>query len=431
MVNLNRVAVIPENRSGSSITEFAVVSAYHSAVSPLIVAKSCLPRLSSIGSVFPGFSMSSGPDSSSNTSAYAGNRPEELPPVSPPSAGFIVQLFLIPALIVMAVVAVWALFGKLADSESDWKQLVAELGSSNEHRRWRAALGIAQLLRNEEIAPPADREPLARHPLVVDSLTELFAKAIAATSPSDEEITHQEFLARTLGSLDADGKTLPALAEATKDSHNVEVRKSALMSIASIAGRHFDVATGYKASVENGQAGGRTVRKVPLETPTISDPATLQQLKLCAQDPLPVIRHLAGFAIANVGGAEAMEQLKLMLLDGDRFARANAAVGLARNGSTDSIAPIVELLNESLQTFDPKSVQGKTEAEQRLAENTFQVEQPQVVRNCLRGISDLWDQADPAQKADLKALVEKVSADFFAPDVRIQASELLKEINAG
>ena len=69
--------------------------------------------------------MSSGSDSSQREHyAAAGSRPEELPPVTPPSAGYIVQLFLIPALIVMAVVGVWALFGKLADSESDWQQLV-------------------------------------------------------------------------------------------------------------------------------------------------------------------------------------------------------------------------------------------------------------------------------------------------------------------
>jgi HEAT repeat protein len=120
-----------------------------------------------------------------------------------------------------------------------------------------------------------------------------------------------------------------------------------------------------------------------------------------------------------------------MLLDGDRFARANAAVGLARNGSTDSIPPMIELLNESLQPFNAQPVQGKSEAEQRLAENTFQVEQPQVVRNCLRGISDLWNTADATQKAELKAVVEKVAADFFAPDVRIQANELLKQISTG
>ncbi len=36
---------------------------------------------------------------------------EELPPVEPPSAGFIVQLFLIPMLIVGAIIGVYALFG--------------------------------------------------------------------------------------------------------------------------------------------------------------------------------------------------------------------------------------------------------------------------------------------------------------------------------
>lgn len=374
--------------------------------------------------------MSSGSDPSTPGNSYPGNRPEELPPVTPPSAGYIVQLFLIPALIVMAVVAVWALFGKLADSESDWKQLVAELGSSNEHRRWRAALGLAQLLRNEEITPPADREPLSKHPLVVDSLTELFAKAIATTTPTDEDITHQEFLARTLGALDADEKTLPALAEATKDSHNIEVRKSALMSIATIAGRHFDAATGYSQSTRS-QENPSASRQVPLDSPTIKDPAVLEQLRKSAQDTDPVVRHLAGFTLASVGGPDAMQQLKVMLLDGNRFARANAAVGLARNGSTESIPAIQELLTESMEPFDRTSVQGKTEAEQRQAESIFQVEQPQVVRNCLRAVNDLWGSLDDSQKAGLKPVVEKIAADFFAPDVRIQASELLQKMNAG
>ena len=145
-------------------------------------------------------------------------RPEELPPVTPPSAGFIVQLFLIPALIVMAVVAVWALFGKLADSDNDWKQLATELSSSNEHRRWRAALGLAQLLQNEQIYPPRDQEPLAKNPLVVDSLTKLLSESLASTTNTDEDIRHQEFLARTLAALDADEKTLPVLAEGMQDS---------------------------------------------------------------------------------------------------------------------------------------------------------------------------------------------------------------------
>ena len=94
----------------------------------------------------------------------ASHRPEDLPPVTPPSAGFIVQLFVIPALIVMGVVSVWALFGKLADSGSDWQQLVAELGGGNEHRRWRAAQELAQVLNNERIAPPQRHSTARRQP---------------------------------------------------------------------------------------------------------------------------------------------------------------------------------------------------------------------------------------------------------------------------
>lgn len=348
--------------------------------------------------------------------------------MSPPSAGFIVQLFLIPALIVMAVVAVWALFGKLADTESDWTQLVTELGSSNEHRRWRAALGLAQLLRNEEIAPPTDREPLSRQVLIVNSLTALLKESLAKSTPTDDDLNHQEFLARTLSALDADEQTLPVLAEALRETHNIEVRKSALMSVASIAGRHFDAATGYDASAENSAASSAVSRKLPLETPTVTNQEVLEQLRIASQAPEPVLRHLAGFAIANIGGPKAMEQLKTMLLDGDRFSRANAAVGLARNGSTECVPALIELLTESMKPFDNASLSGKTETEVRLAENSFQVEQPQVVRNCLRAVSDLWPSIAAEQKSDLKTLIAEVAAEFFAPDVRIQAAELLRKI---
>lgn len=362
--------------------------------------------------------------SSDPSQHHPGSRPEELPPVSPPSAGFIVQLFLIPALIVMAVVAVWALFGKLADSESDWTQLVAELGSSNEHRRWRAALGLAQLMKNDEMAPPTDREPLSSNPAVVDSLVKLLSESLATTTPTPEDITHQEFLARTLSVLDADDKTLPVLAEAMKDTHDLEVRKSALMAVAAIAGRHFDRQTGYS---EDAAPAGKP--RTALEEPTITNEAVLEELRKSAQSPEPVLRHLAGFAIANVGGSDAIAQLKVMLLDGDRFARANAALGLARNGSTAGVPALKELMTESLKPFDQKSVADKTPEEQRLAEGSFQVDEPKVVRNSLHALQDLWPQIEPAEQAELLGLIRIVSTDFFAPDVRIQASELLKELD--
>lgn len=354
-------------------------------------------------------------------------RPEELPPVTPPSAGFIVQLFLIPALIVMAVVAVWALFGKLADSESDWTALVSELGSPNPHRRWRAAQGLAQLIRNDQASPPVDREPLARNPEVATALTGLLADSLKSSTPSAEDLTHQQFLARALGALESDAETLPVLAVAMEDGRDLEVRKSALMAVAAIAGRHFDQETGFSAA--GGEDKPASERK-RLTAPTISNGQVLDQLKRAAQSPEPVIRHLAGFALGNVGGDSSIEQLKVMLFDGDRAARANAVTGLARNGVADAVPALIALLKEVQKPLDTAALKGKPEKEILEAEQRYQVEQPQLARNCLRAVLDLWALMTPEQQKEIRPEVAAMAEKFFSPDVRLQASALSKQLGA-
>ena len=363
----------------------------------------------------------------------SGFRPEELPPVTPPSAGFIVQLFLIPALIVMAVVAVWALFGKLADSDNDWKQLTTELSSSNEHRRWRAAKGLADMLHNEQVYSPKDHEPLASNPLVVDALTKLLSESLASTTNTEEDILHQEFLARTLAALDADEKTLPVLAECMKETRDIEVRKSALMSIAAIAGRHFDEVTGYSTAAAAGtEAPPLSARNLPLAAATISDAAVLEQLRRSAQDSNPVVRHLAGYALANVSGPDSMVQLRVMLTDGDRLAQTNAALGLARNGSVDGVPTMMQLLTTSRKPFvyepDPASEDDAAPDAVQQAEARHQIEESQVARNCLKAVTDLWPQIDAENRTSLAVIIKQLETDFPASDVRQQAGEVLKMI---
>ena len=65
-------------------------------------------------------------------------------------------------------------------------------------------------------------------------------------------------------------------------------------------------------------------RHLPIASPTIDNAAVLEQLRRAAQDPQPVIRHLAAYALANVSGPDALAQLRVMLLDGDRFVQAVA-----------------------------------------------------------------------------------------------------------
>lgn len=335
----------------------------------------------------------------------------------------------------MAVVAVWALFGKLAHTENDWTHLTADISSKNELRRWPAAEGLAHLLHNEQISPPVNQEPLAKNPIVVDSLTKLFTESLATNSTDDETIRQQEFLARTMGALDVDEKTLPVLAEAMKESHDLVVRKSALMAVSLIAGRHFDDATGYSAAVSNRTSPPSLAeRNLPLATSTISDPEVLEQLRRSAQDADPVVRHLAAYALASVSGPDSLQQLRSMLGDSNRLAQANAAIGLARNGSIDGVATMKQLLAVSMKPYvhDAASTgeASPTPEEMQQAEIRHEIEETQVASNCLRAIGDLWPQIDATERTELLALIREMEQKFFASTIRQQAAELLKTIGS-
>jgi hypothetical protein len=84
-----------------------------------------------------------------------------LPPVAPPTAGFLVRLFLVPAIIVAVGVAAAFLFhlsfGWLLGSPSTPEQFLAKLDDSNAEVRWRAAADLSQvLLRDDRFASDAD-----------------------------------------------------------------------------------------------------------------------------------------------------------------------------------------------------------------------------------------------------------------------------------
>ncbi|MEJ7591505.1 MAG: HEAT repeat domain-containing protein [Planctomycetaceae bacterium] len=220
------------------------------------------------------------------------------------------------------------------------------------------------------------------------------------------------------------------LAEGMKDTRNIEVRKSSLMSVAAIAGRHFDETTGYSAAVAAGSvAPTLSARRLPLTSPTISDNAVLEQLRRSAQDSDPVVRHLAGYALGNVSGPDSLAQLRVMLTDGNRLAQANAAIGLARNGSADCVPTMIQLLTTSLNPFeyhpDPAAKDNAAPDVVQQAEARHQIEESQIARNCLKAVADLWPQIDPENRASLTAIITQVEQAFPAPDVRQQASELL------
>lgn len=117
---------------------------------------------------------------------------EFLPPVEPPSAKFIVQLFVVPGLIVAAIVGVWLLFGKLASAEQDWQALVADMKSSNEHRRGRGAMGLAQALAVDQNRK-SEGPRLTTNPQVAQELSALLSDTLKSSSNEPVVIDQQAF----------------------------------------------------------------------------------------------------------------------------------------------------------------------------------------------------------------------------------------------
>ncbi len=82
-------------------------------------------------------------------------QPQELslPPVEPPSARLIAQLFLIPGLVVAVLVGVvWLFFGWLAPGSYEPQDFLKGLRSQHDPVRWRTAQDLAQILpRKQEL----------------------------------------------------------------------------------------------------------------------------------------------------------------------------------------------------------------------------------------------------------------------------------------
>src|SRR5262245_15612063 len=125
----------------------------------------------------------------------------DLPPVEPPSAGFVVQLFVIPALVVVVVIIVYLLFGKLAGGERDAMEYVRQLRAPTAN--WRSAYELASLIQNE----PA----IASDPKLLGELTDLLAFELDRYDDprQDKDPKLPQYVALTLGAF----QTLEARTE--------------------------------------------------------------------------------------------------------------------------------------------------------------------------------------------------------------------------
>jgi hypothetical protein len=231
-----------------------------------------------------------------------------------PSAGFFLRLFLIPAGVVLSVVAVWLLFGRLAGGSRDALAYVREIRSGA--GSWRAAYELATLIGNDP--------DLARDPRLLGELTAMLDDELAGAS--EPELTRYLALAiGTFQALDArptDGRVvnpLATLAAALDVRQGSPVRLAAAASLA----RHA-------ARLDGKLDDGRVVA-------ALRGAATAPEF--------PELRRLGVFALGFCGGRDASEALADRARDdADRYVRYNAAIALVRRGDPAALGPLREML---------------------------------------------------------------------------------------
>jgi hypothetical protein len=310
----------------------------------------------------------------------------DLPPVEAPSAGFVVQLFVIPALVVVVVIVVWLLFGKLAGGERDAMEYVRQLRLPTAN--WRSAFELASLIKND----PA----IAGDPRLLGELTDLLSHELDENS--DPDLTR--YVALTLGAF----RTLEArtqsgqpvdpivpLTRALEPKYDTPIRIAAAASLAKQAAR----------------LEGR-----------LDDPRAIQALGATAAHGDPQLRQVAVYALGFFGGPTATEILQdRVRSDEDRFTRYNAAIALARRGDTAAGSTLREMLSTS--DLD-KVVALESPAEKQNKIEAIQLEALEALRTSLRNHS-------PQLVQSLRPEVEKLTKSGLI-GVRSQALELLRGV---
>jgi HEAT repeat protein len=297
-----------------------------------------------------------------------------LPPVEPPSAGFIIQLFVVPALIVLVIVSVWFTFSWLVRRTSTRPQdLIQGLEQGPSIARWQRASELADMLRNERFAD-FKRSPESAAQLA-GILSREIDQAAAGDGMDEEEITLRYFLARALGEFEVqEGIDVLLKAASTGRSPSEQlVRRGALEAIAV---RAFNLAR--------------------LQPPqSIEHRDLYSTLSSLADDEEPFIRSQAAYTLGQIGTPEAIERLEVMADDPDPDTRYNAAIGLAHHGNEKA----VETLAEMLDVEELASVREETDEQDRAFKRAV------IVSNALQAVDEL---ARRNSSADFSLVIESL-----------------------
>jgi hypothetical protein len=313
---------------------------------------------------------------------------DALPPVEPPSAGFILQLFLVPGVIVVVVVMIYLLFSWLAHKGSDAKDLVRALGRNNE-ARWQAAFNLANDLRAER----GSKNPaLTNDPELAKDLADILDREIESGNTDQNSITLRIYLCRALGEFRVT-KGLPALLKAAdasqRNDEKGEVRRAALEGLALLVSNAGEAAADFSTN--------ERVRNVVFQAAEDADPRT---------------RSTAAVVLGVIAGGPCLDKLRYMADDTNPDVRYNAALRLAHHGDVAAVPVLIEMLDPD----ENVGVQLEQNAGQRPAKRAL------ITINALRAVEQLAEKNSDADLDALKAAVAKLLAAGAQGETRIEAT---------
>ena len=231
---------------------------------------------------------------------------EHLPPVKPPSAGFVLQLFFIPMIIVAIIVLVWMMFSWLAHMGSNPQDLVDGILKAND-KSWQDAERLAEMLRD-----PAEKE-LKSDTALAQKLAQALDTLLDAKKSDENSVNLRVYLCKVLGEFEVPDGYEVLLRAATQQEHEVDldVRRSALESIALLA----------SSNREQFQQDDKLLEV--LEEAVFTRGGGDARMRLRETK----LRERAAFALGVIGGKKAQDLLAKALTDPEPNPRYNATTG--------------------------------------------------------------------------------------------------------
>lgn len=313
---------------------------------------------------------------------------DQLPPVEPPSAGFIVQLFVIPALIVMIMFVIGAGIKWLVDRDNNPQAYVESL-KRNTASRWQAAHDMADLLRNPRYAKLKDDAELARE------LAGILDKEIDDGSLDEKPIELRVYLCNLLGEFHV-ADVLDVLVKAAKTE-----RAPAESTV------RFAAMKGLAVWLDGAPKNSAAREKV------------LPTILTASRDEQPLLRSTAAFALGAADTDEATKRLERMLVDSYPDVRFNAATMLARHGDAEAVEVLTEMLDQQQAAALEKEEESKSRDYKR----------DLIMVNALRATKDLAQRNSTADLTPLTSAVERLTGPGLPSGIQIQAKEVLFELN--